>query len=209
MPDLQIEKGWNSHVIGIDEAGRGPWAGPVVVCALWLNPKAYDNLPDDIDDSKKINSIKRAALAAYLKCEPHKNYTVIKDPCFIDEYGVLQTTLMAMEEAAMGLIGLMREAGIIGRIKSIIDGPLLPKNMPCDGQAIVRGDAQSISIAGASIIAKHSRDLIMQKLHLEWPMYGWKENKGYGTGQHKQALQNYGISPHHRRSFKPIKHLCE
>ena len=116
---------------------------------------------------------------------------------------------MAMAEAAAGLIEQMAEAGISGPTHALVDGPLLPKEMPCASTAVIRGDSRSLSIAGASIIAKHSRDLIMQALDMDWPAYGWRQNKGYCTRQHQKALKKYGVSPHHRRSFAPIKRLTE
>ena len=101
------------------------------------------------------------------------------------------------------------EAGFDGHAEALIDGPLLPKDMPCPSQPVVRGDSKSLSIAGASIIAKHSRDMIMQALDADWPAYGWRQNSGYGTRLHQQALAMHGVSPHHRRSFAPIRRLCE
>ena len=127
----------------------------------------------------------------------------------IDRLGVVATTLMAMENVAKGLISLLQDSGFTGPAHALIDGPLLPKNMPCASQPVVRGDSLSLSIAGASIIAKHSRDSIMQTLDADWPEYGWRQNKGYGTRQHQKALEKCGVSPHHRRSFAPIRRLCE
>jgi ribonuclease HII len=209
MPDLTLETGCDGHVIGIDEAGRGPWAGPVTVTALWLNPRGYGQLPDDINDSKKLKPARRASLAAFLQMPPQLYCTISKDVNVIDQWGVVQTTLMAMAEAARGVISQLQGAGFVGPAYALIDGPLLPKNMPCPSQPVVRGDSKSLSIAAASIIAKHSRDLIMQELDTDWPAYGWRQNNGYGTHQHQQALAIHGVSPHHRRSFAPIRRLCE
>ena len=116
---------------------------------------------------------------------------------------------MAMAEAARGVISRLQDAGFAGPAYALIDGPLLPKDMPCPSQPVVRGDNKSLSIAGASIIAKHSRDTIMQELDADWPEYGWRQNNGYGTRQHRQALAMHGVSPHHRCSFAPIRRLCE
>ena len=209
MPDLLFETSCDGYVIGIDEAGRGPWAGPVVITALWLSPDAYSQLPDDINDSKKIEPLRRASLADVLQMSPHLSCTISKSVEDIDQHGVVKTTLMAMAEAAAGVIGQMAKVGINGPTHALVDGPLLPKQMPCASTAIIRGDNRSLSIAGASIIAKHSRDLIMQALDIDWPAYGWRQNNGYGTHQHQQALAKFGISPHHRRSFAPIKRLVE
>ena len=209
MPDLSLETSCDGYVIGIDESGRGPWAGPVTITALWLSPGVYNQLPDDIDDSKKIKPRRRASLSDVLQMQPHLSCTISKDVEDIDQHGVVKTTLMAMEEAAAGVIEKMANVGINGPTHALVDGPFLPKQMPCASTAIIRGDSRSLSIAGASIIAKHSRDLIMQALDLDWPAYGWRQNNGYGTRQHQQALAKYGISPHHRRSFAPIKQLVE
>ena len=209
MPDLSLETSFDGYVIGIDEAGRGPWAGPVTISALWLNPAFYSQLPNDINDSKKIKPFRRASLANILQMPPHLSCTISKDVGDIDQYGVVKTTLMAMTEATAEVIEKMVKSGIAGPTHALIDGPLLPKNMPCASTAVIRGDSRSLSIAGASLIAKHSRDLIMQALDVDWPTYGWRQNNGYGTRQHQQALAKFGISPHHRRSFAPIKRLVE
>ena len=207
MPDLKLEKKCGSLVIGIDEAGRGPWAGPVTVTALWLNPQAYDQLPGDINDSKKVRPARRASLAAYLQMPPHLHWTISMDVDVIDQLGIMQATLLAMTEVTQKVISLLQEAGFAGPVHALIDGPVLPKNMPCTCQPVVRGDTLSLTIAGASIIAKHSRDSIMQKLDTNWPEYGWCTNNGYGTRQHQKALAMHGVSPHHRLSFAPIRKL--
>ncbi len=209
MPDLLLETSFDHCVIGIDEAGRGPWAGPVMITALWLNPDAYDHLPNNINDSKKIKPHRRAILANSLQMPPHLNCTISKDVGDIDRHGIVKTILTGMEEAAAGVIAQMAKVGISGPTHALVDGPLLPNEMPCASTAVIHGDSRSLSIAGASIIAKHSRDLIMQTLDTDWPVYGWRQNNGYGTRQHQQALEKYGISPHHRRSFAPIKRLVQ
>ena len=209
MPDLSFETSCDGYVIGIDEAGRGPWAGPVTITALWLNPDFYGQLPIDINDSKKIKPPRRASLASILQMRPHLSCTISKDVGDIDQYGIVETTLMAMAEATAKVIEKMCEVGISAPTHALIDGPLLPKNMPCASTAVIRGDSRSLSIAGASIIAKHSRDLIMRALDIDWPVYRWSQNNGYGTRQHQQALTKYGVSPHHRCSFAPIKRLVE
>ena len=209
MPNFSLETSCDGYVIGIDEAGRGPWAGPVTITALWLSPDGCNQLPDDINDSKTMKPLRRASLSDVLQKPPHLSCTISKDVEDIDQHGVVKTTLMAMAEAAAEVIDQMANVGINGPTYALVDGPLLPKWMPCASTAVVRGDSRSLSIAGASIIAKHSRDLIMQALDIDWPAYGWRQNNGYGTHHHQQALAKYGISPHHRRSFAPIKRLIE
>ena len=139
MPNLSLENSCQGHVIGIDEAGRGPWAGPVTITALWLNPHAYYSLPNDINDSKKIKPVRRASLAGVLQMPPHLSCTLSKNVHDIDRYGVVQTTLMAMAEVAKGVMDLMAKAGIAGPIHALIDGPLKPTNMPCPSTAVIRG----------------------------------------------------------------------
>lgn len=209
MPDLMLEKASSNIVIGIDEAGRGPWAGPVTVTALWLNPKVYDQLPPDINDSKKIKPARRKLLAERLKIMPNMHCTISKDVTIVDKLGILQTTLAAMTEAATKLIVDIRIAGFSNKCQALIDGNIIPTGMPCSSTALVQGDGLSMSIAGASIIAKHSRDCIMEDLDVIWPEYGWRDNKGYGTRYHQLALGKHGISPQHRRSFAPIRRLIE
>ena len=146
MPDLSIEKSCDGYVIGIDEAGRGPWAGPVTITALWLNPIAYNHLPDDINDSKKIKPHRRLSLADVLQMPPHISYTISKDVDDIDQHGVVKTTLIAMADAAAGVIEQMGKAGINGPIHALVDGPLLPKQMPLAQRS---SEVQPLSIAGA------------------------------------------------------------
>ena len=176
---------------------------------MLLNPNFYGELPNDINDSKKIIASRRASLANILQMPPNLSCTISKGVDDIDQHGVVKTTLMAMAEATATVIEQMSKVGIAGPTHALIDGPLLPKNMPCASTAVIRGDRRSLTIAGASIIAKHSRDRIMQTVDKDWPAYGWRQNNGYGTRQHQQALIKYGISPHHRRSFAPIKRLVE
>ena len=205
MPDLSLETSCDGCVIGIDEAGRGPWAGPVTITALWLNPNAYDKLPDDINDSKKIKPHRRASLADVLQKPPHLNCTISKDVDDIDQHGVVKTILTAMAEAAAGVIEQIAKVGINRPTYALIDGPLLPKEMPCSSTAVIRGDSRSLSIAAASVLAKVTRDEVMRDLANTYPDYGWQTNAGYGTKSHQNALQDFGVTPHHRKSFAPIK----
>ena len=139
---------------------------------------------------------------------PHLHCVVSKGVDVIDQLGILQATLIAMEEAASEVISLLQSSGISGPAYALIDGPCNPKNMPCPSKPLVRGDNLSLSIAGASIIAKNKRDSIMNVLDADWPEYGWCRNCGYGTPEHQRALETHGLSPHHRRSFAPIRRLC-
>ena len=209
MPDLDHERKFNAPVIGIDEAGRGPWAGPVTVTAIWLCPSAYDALPAGIDDSKKIKSPRRAALAAALMAPPHLYHTVSIEVAQIDQMGILKATFAGMVMAASELADKMVKAGWGAPVHALVDGNLLPPDMPLPATALITGDSRSLSIAAASLIAKTARDQIMQDLALAYPDYGWASNMGYGTKAHQAGLDQFGLTPHHRHSFKPIRRYLD
>ena len=209
MPDLDYERQFNALVIGIDEAGRGPWAGPVTVTAIWLCPSAYDTLPAGIDDSKKIKPPRRAALAAALMAPPHLSHTVSIEVAQIDQMGILKATFAGMVMAASKLADKMVKAGWRAPVHALVDGNLLPPDMPLPATALIKGDSRSLSIAAASLIAKTSRDQIMQDLALAYPDYGWASNMGYGTKAHQAGLDQFGLTPHHRQSFKPIRRYLD
>ncbi len=209
MPDLDYERQFNALVIGIDEAGRGPWAGPVTVTAIWLCPSAYDTLPADIDDSKKIKPPRRAALAAALMAPPHLSHTVSIEVAQIDQMGILKATFAGMVMVASKLADKMVKAGWRAPVHALVDGNLLPPDMPLPATALIKGDSRSLSIAAASLIAKTSRDQIMQDLALAYPDYGWASNMGYGTKAHQAGLDQFGLTPHHRHSFKPIRRYLD
>ena len=209
MPDLDHERQFTAPVIGIDEAGRGPWAGPVIVTAIWLCPSAYDTLPAGIDDSKKIKPPRRAALATTLMAPPHLYHTVSIEVAQIDQMGILKATFAGMVMAASKLAEKMVEAGWRAPVHALVDGNLLPPDMPLPATSLIRGDSRSLSIAAASLIAKTSRDQIMQDLALVYPDYGWASNMGYGTKAHQAGLDQFGPTPHHRHSFKPIRRYLD
>jgi ribonuclease HII len=196
-------------VIGIDEAGRGPWAGPVTVTAIWLCPSAYDALPVGIDDSKKIKPPRRAALAAALMAPPNLSQTVSIEVAQIDQMGILKATFAGMVMAASKLADKMVRAGWAAPVHALVDGNLPPPDMPLPATALIKGDSRSLSIAAASLIAKTSRDQIMQDLALAYPDYGWASNMGYGTKAHQAGLDQFGLTPHHRHSFKPIRRYLD
>ena len=181
-------------IAGIDEVGRGPWAGPVTACAVILDP---NNIPDGLNDSKVLTAKRREQLfdlimdSAQVSCV-HVEVTEI------DQVNILQATFRAMERAVSYL-------PIPNHI--LVDGNKLPPNLPSQATAIVKGDAKSVSIAAASIIAKVTRDRLMSDLSEAYPGYGWEKNAGYGTKMHQLGLLNHGVTPHHRRSFKPIHNI--
>ena len=183
-----------SRVCGIDEAGRGPWAGPVVAAAVILDPQ---NIPAGLNDSKKLTEAKRETLFGEIEATS-KVGVGIGDETRIDRDNILTTTLWAMAEAVRNLDALPQFA--------LVDGNRAPK-LSCGVQTIVSGDARSLSIAAASIIAKVTRDRIMVALDREFPDYGFARHKGYGTAYHHAALQKFGPCIYHRSSFAPIAKL--
>lgn len=180
------------HVCGIDEAGRGPWAGPVVAAAVILDRAA---VPDGIDDSKKLDAEARAALfdAITASCRVGVGIGSVEE---IEELNILRANDLAMARA---LEGLGRAPAI-----ALVDGSWKPRTISIPVRTIVGGDALSLSVAAASIIAKVTRDRIMQRLHDECPGYGWITNVGYGTPEHRTALRRLGVSAHHRRTWAPV-----
>jgi ribonuclease HII len=196
-PDFTIErkamrKG-TKLVCGIDEAGRGPWAGPVVAAAVVLDPK---NIPDGLNDSKKLSEARREALFTSIMATSRVGIG-IAEVDRIDRDNILQATLWAMAEA-LGQID--------GVALALVDGNRAPQ-LPCPVQTIIEGDAKSLSIAAASIIAKVTRDRIMVGHDAAYPQYGFARHKGYGTALHQEALRHHGLTPLHRRSFAPIAAL--
>ena len=180
-------------IAGVDEAGRGPWAGPVVAAAVILNP---DAMPPGLDDSKAMDAVSRERAFAAIMASARVGVG-IGDVARIDRDNILQATMFAM---AAAVAGLGHAPGLV-----LIDGNRLPKRLPCAARAIVRGDARCLSIAAASIIAKVTRDRMMVALAAEFPGYGFERHKGYGVPEHKIALAKLGVTPHHRRSFKPVQ----
>ncbi len=178
------------NIAGVDEVGRGPLAGPLVAAAVIL-PPGYHH--PEIDDSKKISSVKRKKLYQVILQNALAFGFGVAEPGLIDEINVHQATLLAMEEAVSSL---SPQPDYL-----LIDG-LHGLALPICQQTIVQGDSLSISIAAASIIAKVSRDLIMETYHRQYPQYNFAKNKGYGTRQHQEAIRTYGHCKIHRRSFK-------
>ena len=180
-------------VCGIDEAGRGPWAGPVVAAAVVLDPKC---IPDGLNDSKKLSEARRAALFEPIMASARVGIG-IAEVDRIDRDNILQATLWAMAQA-LDQIGSVALA--------LVDGNRAPA-LPCPVQTIIEGDAKSLSIAAASIIAKVTRDRVMVGHDEAYPDYGFARHKGYGTALHQEALRRHGVTPLHRTSFAPIAAL--
>jgi ribonuclease HII len=193
-PDFTIEldamRSGARLVCGIDEAGRGPWAGPVVAAAVALDP---DHIPPGLDDSKKLTEARRAALFEPILASA-KVGIGIADVERIDRDNILAATLWAMAQALGQIDGVEL---------ALVDGNRAPK-LPCSLRTIIGGDGRSLSIAAASIIAKVTRDRIMTGHDATYPLYGFARHKGYGTAFHRAALKRHGPTPLHRKSFAPV-----
>lgn len=195
-PDFQTEnallaQGYN-RIAGVDEVGRGPLAGPVTAAAVVLDPQ---NIPDGLNDSKKLTAKARARLYDLL-LETADVSIAHASVAEIDQINILRASHLAMMRA---LSRLRRPADY-----ALIDGNMLPRDLTLPAEAVVKGDSRVTSIAAASIAAKICRDHVMLSLAQQHPGYGWETNAGYGTKSHITALQNLGVTPHHRRSFKPV-----
>ncbi len=184
-----------SAIAGVDEVGRGSLAGPVVAAAVVLDP---DNIPDGLNDSKKLSAKRRDTL--------FDTIMACADVCIaeatvaeIDEHNILRASHIAMVRA---VAGLSARADYI-----LIDGNMVPRGLDTPNETIVKGDSRSLSIAAASIAAKVWRDRLMVDLAQQHPGYGWDTNAGYPAPVHKKALLKIGVTPHHRRSFKPVHNI--
>ena len=194
MPDFELEKqavsNGFSFVCGVDEAGRGPLAGPVCAAAVIFAP---DTELGGVNDSKKLSEKKREALFDVI-CQKALAYSVaFASVEEIEEHNILNATYLAMNRAIEGL-----------KIKAdfaLIDGNRIPKDIKIDCQTVVKGDSKSLSIAAASILAKVTRDRLLMEYHEKYPQYNFAKHKGYGTAEHMEAIRKFGISEVHRPSF--------
>lgn len=195
----------NASIAGVDEAGRGPWAGPVCAGACVLSKEAAAEAAlgralAGLDDSKKLSPARRADLAEALRALAAEEQAEIgvglADVAEIDALGLGPAADLAMVRALAALPSRPDAA--------LVDGRRLPRGLPCAGEPLVKGDGRSVSIAAASILAKTARDGVMDALAQQHPEYGWETNRGYGTPAHAAALQRWGVTQHHRSSFAPI-----
>ena len=197
-PDLSFELELISQgmvrIAGVDEVGRGPLAGPVTAAAVILDP---ENIPDGLNDSKKLTAKRREALEPLIleSAQVSIAHATVEE---IDDINILRASHLAMERAVAGL-------GDVDH--ALIDGNMIPRGLTVPATTIIKGDGRSVSIAAASIVAKICRDRIMWDLAQQFPGYGWETNAGYGSKSHISALQNLGVTPHHRRSFKPVHNM--
>ncbi len=189
---------WPALTAGVDEAGRGPLAGPLAVAAVILDP---DRPIDGLADSKKLTSAQREALYPIIIERARAWHVVLLDSGRIDALNIFQATMTGMCEV---LAGLAVRAEL-----ALVDGKHLPKTLPCPGLAVVGGDAIEPAISAASILAKVTRDQHMLELDRLYPGYGFAEHKGYPTPGHLEALRHLGPCPAHRRSFAPVRALLQ
>ena len=201
MPDFAIERGCEGVVCGVDEAGRGPLAGPVVAAAVILDRRRFRGmLRRELDDSKALTREAReacyGALFAYAKTGAVSIAVGAASAREIDRINILRASLVAMRRAVAAL-------GIRPDI-ALVDGNV-PPPLSCAVKTVVKGDALSFSIAAASVIAKVTRDKAMRALAGRYPGYGWHTNVGYSTAEHFAGIGRLGVTPHHRRSFEPVR----
>jgi ribonuclease HII len=195
MPDFVFEAELGCRVAGVDEVGRGPLAGPVTAAAVVLDSAC---IPEGLDDSKKLSAKKRLALYEQLLvcADVSIAHASVAE---IDEINILRASHLAMERAIAGLRNPPEHV--------LIDGNMIPRGLRLPATTLVKGDTRSLSISAASIVAKICRDRILVDLAQQHPGYGWETNMGYGSKRHMEALLNLGVTPHHRRSFKPVHNM--
>ncbi|GLK65412.1 ribonuclease HII [Paracoccus kondratievae] len=202
LPDYSMEEAALRDgarlVAGVDEVGRGPLAGPVTAAAVILDPTC---IPEGLNDSKKLTAKRREVLAEQIMaCSDWAvGHASVEE---IDQLNILRASHLAMCRAIEGL----RQRPCL----ALIDGNMLPRDLPVPGLAVIKGDGRCLSISAASIVAKLLRDRIMVDLAQQHPGYGWEVNAGYGTPAHRKALLDLGVTPYHRRSFAPVHNiLCK
>lgn len=193
-PSFDLEDRLGCRVAGLDEAGRGAWAGPVVAAAVVLDPA---RTPAGINDSKKLSKKRRAALFDQIMDQAEVGIGEASAE-EIDDMNILAASFLAMDRALANLA--------VPPAHLLVDGNQDPR-LSLPTSCIIKGDGISLSIAAASIVAKVTRDRIIAEAALDYPDYGWEKNAGYGTAQHQQALKLVGITPLHRKSFAPIHKL--
>jgi ribonuclease HII len=199
VPDYSEELLWRARgallIAGVDEVGRGPLAGPVTAAAVILNA---DDIPEGLNDSKRLSAAARARLAIEIanRASVSVAHASVEE---IDRLNILRASHLAMVRA-IKMLSLVAD-------HALIDGNMIPDGLICAATALVKGDSRSVSISAASIVAKVARDRIMVDLAQQHPGYGWERNAGYPTKTHRDALQQLGVTPHHRRSFKPVHNM--
>ncbi len=189
-----IERDGFKRIVGVDEAGRGPGAGPVVACALYVPPDQVSSLAGRVKDSKKMTKKMRDKMYSFLVTS--FDYAIgIVDNKEIDRINILEATKVAMKKA----IGQIPDVDY-----ALIDGNMTINDLTVPYDSIIKGDNISISIAAASVVAKVTRDRMMKELHDQYPLYGWNTNKGYLSKKHIEAIKTHGTTPYHRMSFRKV-----
>jgi len=201
MPDFRIERGCRGLVCGVDEAGRGPLAGPVVAAAVILDPRRFPRmLREELDDSKALRIEQReACYRALRRCAARGAARIgvaAASVSEIDRINILRAALLAMTRA-IAVLGVRPDM-------ALVDGDM-PPPLNCAVKTVVKGDSLSFSIAAASVVAKVTRDKIMRGLAPRYPGYGWETNVGYATPEHGEGIRRLGVTRHHRRSFAPVR----
>jgi ribonuclease HII len=195
LPDFMFETELGCRVAGVDEVGRGSLAGPVPAAAVVLDPKC---IPDGLNDSKKLTAKRRLEL--YWQLLDCADVSIAHaSVAEIDEINILRASHLAMERAIAGLQVLPEHV--------LIDGNMIPRGLRLPATTLVKGDSRSVAISAASIAAKVCRDCVLVDLAQQHPGYGWETNMGYGSKKHTEALRSLGVTPHHRRSFKPVHNM--
>jgi len=195
-PDYSFERAAHARgftrIAGIDEVGRGPLAGPVTAAAVVLDPA---RIPAGLNDSKKLTHKRREALYARILevADVSIAHASVEE---IEAHNILRASHIAMVRAVQGLA--------VPPDYCLIDGTMVPRGLAIPAETVIKGDARSVSISAASIMAKICRDYVMLSLAQQHPGYGWETNMGYGSKSHISALQELGVTPHHRRLFKPV-----
>lgn len=200
MPDFSLELAEGGLVAGVDEAGRGPLAGPVVAAAVLFLRPCPDGLGALLDDSKRLSEPARLMAATALRAAAAEGTLALAigaaSAAEIGRLNILQASLLAMRRAVLRLP--------VAPALALVDGNRAP-HLPCPVRCVVGGDGLSLSIAAASILAKTLRDAGMARLDLRWPVYGFARHQGYATAAHRAALLEHGPCPHHRRGFRPVE----
>lgn len=200
IPSFELEAQYAYPVVGVDEVGMGPWAGPVVAAAVILSPETPSTLLGQLNDSKKLSESKRELI--FTQLQTHSEFIQIgigqATVEEIDSINIRQAAMLAMQRAVHML-------SIVPTI-ALVDGTAKPL-LNCPVHLVIKGDQKSFSIAAASIVAKVTRDRLMKELALQHPEYGWDTNAGYGTALHQAALKQHGVTVWHRRSYAPIREL--
>ncbi len=193
--ETKLHKQGYQNVAGVDEVGRGPLAGPVYAAAVILGP---GKIPMGLNDSKKLSAKNRSSVLKSI-LEYADVSVASASEREIEQINILQASHLAMVRA---VAGLKKKPDYV-----LVDGNLIPQDLGIPTTAMIKGDARSLSIAAASIVAKVKRDLVMSDLAQHYPGYGWEKNAGYPTTEHLKALQDLGVTPHHRRTFKPVHNI--